>query len=86
MMGITELYILRPGWMTLTFIQGYSYLRNRKTTVTLFLNIAQSIWMKVGLLKHMLHLFHMINIQGRELYWHDFMNYTFNIGLHWDTC
>ena len=40
----------------------------------------------IGLLKLMLNLFYMSNIQGRELCWHDFMKYMINIVLCWDTC
>ena len=40
----------------------------------------------VGLLKLMLNLFFIIDIQGRELCWHDFMKYPYNIVLCQDTC
>ena len=40
----------------------------------------------VGLLKLMRKLFCTSNIQGRELCWHDFMTYMFNIVMYRDTC
>ena len=40
----------------------------------------------VGLLKLMLNLFRTISVQWRELYVCNFIKYTFNIGLHQDTC
>ena len=59
-----------------------------KTSALIFLQISQSIWVKfsmlpqsVGLLKLMLNTFHVISIQGRELYLHDCVKYIFNIGL-----
>ena len=59
-----------------------------KASVSIFTEILLSIWMKfsmlpqaVGLLKHMLNVFCISNVQGRELCWHhhDFIKYTFTI-------
>ena len=57
--------------MTLTFIQVYSYMR--KKCVLIYSQSSQSILMKssmlpqpAGLLRLMLNMFHMINIQVRE--------------------
>ena len=42
-----------------------------------------SMWPQpVGLLKFMLNVCHMSNIQGTELSFHNFLRYIFNIGLH----
>ena len=38
----------------------------------------------VGLLKLMLNLFHVMNVQGRELYLRGFVKYIFNSGFHLD--
>ena len=40
----------------------------------------------VSLWKFMLNLFCTNDIQGRELCWHDFMKYTFNVVICQDTC
>ena len=56
----------------------------------IFLQISQVIWMKCmlsqsfGLLTLMLNFLCKINIYGRDFYFHDFMRYVFDIGLHWD--
>ena len=59
-----------------------------KKTVLILSQISEFMWMKfckllqpVGLLKFMLNLFHMINIQEREFYLSDFIKSTFNNGL-----
>ena len=62
------------------------------TSVLIFLQIPQLIWMKcsllpqpIGLVKLMVNLRCMINIQERELFLHDLIKYTLNICLHSDT-
>ena len=40
----------------------------------------------VDLWKHMLNLFHTINIQGRELYLGEFIKNTFNTGFCLNAC
>ena len=75
--------------MTLIFIQGHS-LRNQ--TLSIFLQIKVSIWMKfsmlpqaAGLLKLMLNLFWRSTVQGRELRWLDFIMCSFKIVMCQDT-
>ena len=84
MIETSKLYILISVCMTLTFIQGHICMRNQ-TLVSIFLEISQWFCMKVsmvpqpvGLLKLILNLFctFNINIQGKELLWHDFVQLT----------
>ena len=87
----TKVYILIPVLMTLTFIQCHMY--EKSNIFLLILQMFQTMWFQfsllpqpLGLLKCMLNLFHMINFQGRLLYLHDFIKYTFNICLCQNTC
>ena len=59
--------------MTLPFIQGHICMRE-DIPALIFWQLVQSVW-PVGVLKLMLDLSHMINIQGRELYIGDFLKY-----------
>ena len=68
-------------------------MRKSRTCALIFSQSSQSILMKfsllpqlIGVLKLMLELLLMINIQGEEFHMRDFMKYTFNIGLHRNTC
>ena len=70
---ITVLYIVTPIWMTLTFLQD-DRLWEIKTSVAVFSQISQLTLMKCGMLqpivlKLMLNLFGMINIEWKELKW-----------------
>ena len=92
MVETTEIYILIAVWVTLSFMQGYSWMRNQKLVVLIFSQMLQPILIKFsmlpqpfGLLKLMLTLFCKIYFQGRELYKADFRKCTFNIGLCPDT-
>ena len=37
----TKLFILMSVWMTLTFIQGHSFMKNEKNSVSIFSEILQ---------------------------------------------
>ena len=61
--------------------------------MSIFSEISQSIWMKFSLLpqpdsllKLMPNWFCIRNNRGRELCWHDFVKYTINSVVCWDTC
>ena len=88
----TQLYILMCGSMTLSFLQGHSFMTNPKHLLTFSRNFF-SVWMKLSkeplsacLLKVLLHLFCTINIQERKLCLCKFGKYTLNTGICLDTC
>ena len=92
MIKTTRLSILLSVWMTLTFTQGHSCMRNKKFVVH-FSEISQLIRIKfsmlpqpVGLLKPLLNLFCTDDIEGREFCWHEFIKHNFNMVLCRDTC
>ena len=79
--GTTELYILIPVLMTLSFTQGHCYTKNIFSQISQLSGMKCSMLLQaIGLLKLMLDLLATINIQGRELYLRDFIEYAFNIG------
>ena len=87
MLKTTEFYILIPVSMTLTFhlrVTGASrkknFLRSFSFKVLNQRLKCSTLPQPLGLLKLMLSLCHMLNINRRELYLCDFHKYTFNIG------
>ena len=84
MIRISKLYILVSVWMSLTFIQGHSCMRNQKLVCPFSQKLLLLIWMKfsllpqpIALLKLMLYLFCTSNIQERVLCWCDLINYKY---------
>ena len=65
MIVTTKLYILKPMWMTVTFIQCHNHLRNSQH----------------NLLELMLNSIRRIDVQERELCLCDFVKHIVNIGL-----
>ena len=78
--------------MIIELLHSRSHLHEKlETSVLIFSQISQSIWVKFGVMpqaaglsKLMLHLFHKIDIQGREPFSDGFIRYALNIGLHQD--
>ena len=84
MIETTELYMLIPVWMTVIFIQEQSCMKS-KTSVLIFSQISELIWIEcsilsqpVGLLKLMLNMFCIIDIQGRELDLRDYVVHLYH--------
>ena len=92
MIETAEFYIHISVWVTLTLIQGQQLFEKSKTSVCILSKMSQSIWVKFSLLPQpvvlfrlILNMFHLINIQWRELCLHDFCKGYFNTGLCLDT-
>ena len=74
--------------MTLTFIQGQSCMKNQNFARKIFSwfgwnSVSCQTWKFVEAHSKFILV---SNIQGRELCWPDFIRYTINIVLCWDTC
>ena len=68
----TELYILILVYMARTLIYGHRCMSKQKTSLSIFLQMSPSIWMKISMLSQyvdvlefMISLFYMINIQEK---------------------
>ena len=75
----TELYIWILVWLTLTYIQGHRGAKKQNLTHKFISESSYSVWMEfvtmlrlVGMMRLMIILSHVINIQRRERYVDDF--------------
>ena len=88
----TKLYILTSVWMSLTFIQGGSCMKNPDLLCPFSGEFrfwfgwssvyATTCWF----VEVLANFFCTNNVQGRELCWCDFIKYTFNNVMCHDTC
>ena len=88
MIDSTKLCSLKPVWMTLTFIQGYSHM-GKETVLRSFSRkyLHQIAWIQYAAMAswsvkaHVKFLFCMIDIKGRNFCLSDFINCTFKIWI-----